>query len=109
MWFSQLRNLVGGRWPARRTQSQRPGGQLRLEQLEGRLTPANFTAGSVAELIADIHAANTAGESNTITLTAPTTAPYVLTATRPRRRPAPAGRGTGETIVCRSRMGDDLG
>jgi hypothetical protein len=80
MWLSQLRNLVGGRWPARRTQSQRPGGQLRLEQLEGRLTPANFTAGSVAELIADIHAASEAGGSNTITLTAPTTAPYVLTA-----------------------------
>jgi hypothetical protein len=80
MWFSQLRNLVGGRWRARRTQSQRPGGQLRLEQLEDRLTPANFTAGSVAELIADINAANTAGGSNTITLTAPTTAPYFLTA-----------------------------
>ena len=80
MWFSQLRNLVGGRWRARRTQSQRPGGQLRLEQLEDRLTPANFTAGSVAELIADINAANTAGGSNTITLTAQTTSPYVLTA-----------------------------
>jgi hypothetical protein len=80
MWLSQLRNLVRGRWPARRTQSQRPGGQLLLEQLEDRLTPANFTAASVPELIADINAANTAGGSNTITLTAPTTAPYVLTA-----------------------------
>ena len=37
-------------------------------------------AATVSDLIADINAANTAGGANTITLTAPTTSPYVLTA-----------------------------
>ena len=41
---------------------------------------ASFTAATVSALIADINAANTAGGANTITLTAATTAPYVLTA-----------------------------
>ena len=41
---------------------------------------ASYTAASVSALIADINAANTAGGANTITLTAPTTSPYVLTA-----------------------------
>ena len=39
----------------------------------------SYTALTVSALIADINAANTAGGSNTITLTAPTTSPYVLT------------------------------
>jgi hypothetical protein len=77
MWFSQLRNLVRGRWPARRSPSQRPGGRLGLEQLEDRLTPSNFTAASVSDLIADISVANKQGGANTITLAANTT--FVLT------------------------------
>jgi hypothetical protein len=51
-----------------------------LEQLEDRMLPSNFLAATVADLIADINAANKAHGSNTITLTAPTTSPYVLTA-----------------------------
>jgi hypothetical protein len=54
--------------------------RLRLEQLEDRTLPSNFFAATVSDLIADINAANKAGGSNTITLTAPTTSPYVLTA-----------------------------
>jgi hypothetical protein len=41
---------------------------------------SSYTAASVSDLIADINAANAAGGTNTITLTAPTTSPYVLTA-----------------------------
>jgi hypothetical protein len=41
----------------------------------------NFNAATVSDLIADINAANAVGGANTITLTAPTTSPYVLTAT----------------------------
>jgi len=51
-----------------------------LEQLENRLVPASYSAASVSDLIADITAANTAGGSNSITLAAATTAPYVLNA-----------------------------
>jgi hypothetical protein len=54
--------------------------RLSLEHLEDRALPSNYTAASVSDLIADINAANQAGGSNTITLTAATTAPYVLTA-----------------------------
>jgi hypothetical protein len=39
-----------------------------------------YTAATAADLIADINAANKAGGVSTITLTAPTTSPYVLTA-----------------------------
>jgi hypothetical protein len=41
---------------------------------------ASYSAASVSALITDITAANTNGGANTITLTAATTAPYVLTA-----------------------------
>ena len=41
---------------------------------------SSYTAATVSALIADITAANAAGGANTITLTAPTTSPYVLTA-----------------------------
>ncbi len=50
-----------------------------LEHLEGRALLASYTAPTVSALIADVNAANTAGGPNTITLTAPTTSPYVLT------------------------------
>ena len=54
--------------------------RLFLEPLEGRALLTSFTAASVTALIADITAANTAGGANTITLSAASTAPYVLTA-----------------------------
>jgi len=44
-----------------------------IEQLESRQLFASFTAASVADLIADMNAANAAGGSNTITLTAGST------------------------------------
>jgi hypothetical protein len=47
-----------------------PALPLNLEQLEDRTVPSNFTAADVSDLIADIHAANAAGGSNTITLVA---------------------------------------
>jgi hypothetical protein len=51
-----------------------------LEQLEDRSLPSNFTAFTVSDLIADIKSANNGGGTNTITLTASTSSPYVLTA-----------------------------
>ena len=51
-----------------------------MEPLEARALLASYTAAGVSDLIADITAANTNGGANTITLTAATTAPYVLTA-----------------------------
>src|SRR5215470_7557607 len=56
--------------PARSPAARRNGLRLRLEQLEDRTVPSNFTAASVSDLIADINAANLAGGSNTITLVA---------------------------------------
>src|SRR4051812_21699431 len=44
-----------------------------VEQLEPRRLLTSFTASSVADLIADINAANAAGGSNTITLSSGTT------------------------------------
>jgi hypothetical protein len=54
--------------------------RLHLEQLEDRTLPSNFFAVTTADLIADINAANAAGGTNTITLTAPSASPYILTA-----------------------------
>jgi hypothetical protein len=51
-----------------------------LEALEDRTLPSTYYTATTSELIADINAANRAGGANTITLTAPTTSPYVLTA-----------------------------
>jgi hypothetical protein len=51
-----------------------------VDLMEDRLVPTNYAAANVSSLVADINAANTAGGSNTITLTAPKTSPYVLTA-----------------------------
>jgi hypothetical protein len=50
-----------------------------LEQLESRTVLSSYSAATVSDLIADINAANNAGGTNTITLAAPTTSPYVLT------------------------------
>jgi hypothetical protein len=50
-----------------------------VDLMEDRLVPTNYSAANVSALIADINAANTAGGSNTISLTAPTTSPYLFT------------------------------
>ena len=52
----------------------------RLEALEGRALPSTYYAGTAADLIADINAANKAGGGNTILLYAPSTSPYIFTA-----------------------------
>src|SRR5262245_30558289 len=69
-------------WTARpsRSRHSQPAARprLRLERFEDRTLPANYTVASVAELVADINAANAAGGSNTITLVAGTT--FTLTA-----------------------------
>ncbi len=62
--------------PASRSKKAR----FSLELLEARALLTSYTAAGVSDLIADITAANTNGGANTITLTAATTAPYVLTA-----------------------------
>jgi hypothetical protein len=60
--------------------SRRKRARLFLEHLEDRALLASYTAPTVSVLIADINAANTAGGTNTISLTAPTTSPYLFTA-----------------------------
>jgi hypothetical protein len=69
----------------RRGKRRNPASRLKkarftLEPLEARALLASYSAATVSALVADINAANTAGGANTITLTAPTTSPYVLTA-----------------------------
>ena len=81
MWFQNFfkpRNST----PTRRqpTRQRPPASRLRLEQLEDRTLPSNFAAATVADLIADINAANQQGGPNTITLVAPATSHYTLTA-----------------------------
>ena len=51
-----------------------------LAALEARIVLAQYNAITVTDLIADISLANSAGGTNTITLTAPSASPYVLTA-----------------------------
>jgi hypothetical protein len=80
MWFHSLLASWKSARP-RRTPPARRGTRLTLERLEDRTLLSNYSAASVSALIADINAANTAGGSNTIQLSAATTAPYVLTAT----------------------------
>ena len=53
--------------------------RLNLEQLEERALLSSYSAATASDLIADINAANKAGGTNTITLAAPTSNPYVLT------------------------------
>ena len=82
LWFpwKLARQYRGRRGPPRFPRPHRCGTRLCLEQLEDRTLPSNFTAATVSDLIADINAANLAGGTNTITLTAPTGSLYVLTA-----------------------------
>src|SRR5271166_3554619 len=70
---------------ARRVQRRNPAMRPKktrffLEQLEGRALLSSYSAATVSDLIADIAAANAADGANTITLSAATTALYVMTA-----------------------------
>jgi hypothetical protein len=75
--FSRSHALRGQR---RSLVSRRRKAGLFLEHLEVRTLLSSYTALTVSALIAGINAANTAGGANTITLTAPTTSPYLFTA-----------------------------
>jgi hypothetical protein len=81
MWiqnfFTSLTSTPTRRRPMR---GRPPASRLRLERLENRTLPSNFTAATVSDLIADVNAANQQGGSNTITLVAPTMSPYTMTA-----------------------------
>jgi hypothetical protein len=79
-WFQSLRRR--NRRPQHLSSSRagRRRSLLILERLEDRTALSNFNAATVADLIAEINAANAGGGTNTITLTAPTTSPYVLSA-----------------------------
>src|SRR6516162_8827784 len=103
MWFSsQLRNwrrvtLSGRRYSPRR---RRPDYGPPVEALECRTLLTAYAAATAAQLVADINAANTNGGTNTITLTAPTTSPYVLSAVN--------NFTDGPTALPVIRMGDHL-
>ena len=80
-WFSWPLSSGHSRCGQRRSRvSRRKRAGMFLEHLEGRTVLSSYSAATVSALIADISAANTAGGANTITLTAPTTSPYGLTA-----------------------------
>jgi hypothetical protein len=82
MWLNDLCSRWLGRAVTNRKSSQhagrKPRTRLRLELLEDRNLPSNFSAATVSDLIADINASNQQGGANTITLVAPTASPYVL-------------------------------
>jgi hypothetical protein len=69
-----------GRHPVHRRATPRRRLLPTLERLEDLTLLTNYTAATVSDLIADINTANRQGGTNTITLTAPTNSPYVLTA-----------------------------
>jgi hypothetical protein len=73
--FSRNRN---GRTRRPQPSSARRCASLTIEYLEDRTLPSNYTAASLADLIADINAANAVGGANTIMLVAGTT--FTLTA-----------------------------
>jgi hypothetical protein len=82
MWFQSLL----GSWKLMSTRRGRPQPRptwrstyLVLEHLEDRCLPSSYSAANVTQLIADIKAANQAGGTNTIALTAAASSPYVLT------------------------------
>jgi hypothetical protein len=81
-FFSWLRNRASGHAPRGGPQRRcaTPLFRPRVEALEDRTLLASYSAANVSELIADINAANKAGGASTITLTAPATSPYILTA-----------------------------
>jgi hypothetical protein len=65
---------------AHATARQQANFRPRLEALEDRMLLSTYYAATASDLIADINAANKAGGSNTIVLTASSTSPYVLKA-----------------------------
>jgi len=80
-WLSWTFSRIHARRGQRRNSVSRPRkARLFLEHLEDRALLSGYSASTVSDLIADINAANAAGGANTISLTAPTTSPYVLTA-----------------------------
>jgi hypothetical protein len=71
MWFPSIFQKPGfSKKPGFSAPAHRAGVRLRLEQLEDRMLPSNYSAATVSDLIADINAANAAGGTNTITLAA---------------------------------------
>src|SRR5262249_53913827 len=70
-WFGLERAARRPRPAAARTPRARPA----LECLEDRNLPSTFNAATVADLIADINAANASGGTNTINLPSPTYTP----------------------------------
>src|SRR5579884_861623 len=79
MWLTFHRLLRALSGTNRRKTPRRPRvAALRLERLEERTLLSNYTAGTVTELIGDINAANAAEGTNTITLTADASSPYIL-------------------------------
>src|SRR5262245_29564588 len=83
MWLSScLRNWERLAFSGRRhaVRRRRPNYGPPIEVLECRTLLTAYTAATAAQLIADINSANKSGGDNTITLTAPTTSPYVLSA-----------------------------
>src|SRR5262245_39508159 len=82
MWFSSLlksyRQLACTRRMSRRRRHARCWQPL--QALECRQLLTAYTAATAAELIKDINAANKAGGTNTITLTAAAGSPYVFSA-----------------------------
>jgi hypothetical protein len=82
-WHHWFRNTLGQLQVCPVYRPRPPGRAYlrpRLERFEDRTLLASYTAASVKELINDISVANKGGGANTITLTAATTSPYVLTA-----------------------------
>src|SRR5579871_6620960 len=86
---------------------KRPTFPPRLELLEDRTLPSSYTAATTSALIADISAANKAGGSNTITLKAPTTSPYVLMAVNNTNKGANGVGANGLPVIGGSK-GDNL-
>ena len=78
MWFPTLSALRRPRSEHRPARGKPVRPRLSFEVLEDRTVPANFTAGSVSELIAAMDAANLTAEADTITLVAGKT--FTLTA-----------------------------
>jgi hypothetical protein len=88
--------------PRRRPQAKPPALRRpfrpRLEQLEDRALPSSYTAATAADLSADINAANHAGGTNTITLTAPSTSPYLVSGLVIARNDTLTIVGNGHTL-----------
>ena len=83
MWFSsQLKEwrCLAQNFRSRSARRRRPEYGPIIEALECRTLLTAYAAATAAQLVADIKAANTSGGVNTITLTAATASPYVLSA-----------------------------